>query len=56
MYDARETGHAAGNPGRGSGRVLGEGIQRASLRSIVKAAGVTTGALYGYYGSKEALF
>lgn len=33
-----------------------KGFQRASLRSIVKAAGVTTGALYGYYGSKEALF
>ena len=29
-----------------------KGFQRASLRSIVKAAGVTTGALYGYYGSK----
>ena len=33
-----------------------KGFQRAALRSIVKAAGVTTGALYGYYGSKEALF
>lgn len=33
-----------------------KGFQRAALHSIVKAAGVTTGALYGYYGSKEALF
>ncbi len=32
------------------------GFQRASLRSIVKAAGVTTGAFYGYYDSKAALF
>lgn len=35
---------------------LDKGFQNASLRSIVKAAGVTTGALYGYYPSKEALF
>ena len=28
----------------------------ASLRRIVKAAGVTTGAFYGYFDSKEALF
>lgn len=35
---------------------LEKGFQRASLRSIVQAAGVTTGALYGYYSSKEALF
>ena len=33
-----------------------KGFQSASLRNIVKAAGVTTGALYGYYDSKEALF
>lgn len=32
------------------------GFQKASLRSIVKAAGVTTGALYGYYPDKNALF
>ncbi len=32
------------------------GFQGSSLRSIVKAAGVTTGALYGYYPDKEALF
>lgn len=35
---------------------LENGFQRASLRRIVKAAGVTTGAFYGYYASKEALF
>ncbi len=35
---------------------LEKGFQAASLRAIVKAAGVTTGALYGYYNSKEALF
>lgn len=35
---------------------LEKGYQGASLRNIVKTAGVTTGAFYGYYGSKEALF
>ena len=35
---------------------LEKGFQTASLRTIVKEAGVTTGALYGYYGSKEAIF
>mgnify|MGYP004692553103 FL=1 len=35
---------------------LEKGYQGASLRNIVKTAGVTTGALYGYYDSKEALF
>ena len=35
---------------------LEKGYQAASLRNIVKTAGVTTGALYGYYDSKEALF
>ena len=35
---------------------LEKGFQHASLRNIVKTAGVTTGALYGYYDSKEALF
>lgn len=33
-----------------------KGFQGASLRKIVKNAGVTTGAFYGYYSSKEALF
>lgn len=35
---------------------LGKGFAAASLRNIVKEAGVTTGAFYGYYASKEALF
>lgn len=29
-----------------------KGFREASLRNIAKSAGVTTGALYGYYGSK----
>lgn len=33
-----------------------KGFQAASLRNIVKTAGVTTGAFYGYYSSKEELF
>lgn len=32
------------------------GFQGASLRSIVKSLGMTTGAFYGYYKSKEELF
>ena len=35
---------------------LAKGFRGASLRNIVKTAGVTTGAFYGYYGSKEELF
>ena len=35
---------------------LEKGFKSASLRSIVKTAGVTTGAFYGYYASKEDLF
>lgn len=35
---------------------LEKGFKSASLRNIVKTAGVTTGAFYGYYHSKEALF
>ena len=35
---------------------LEKGFQAASLRNIVKNAGVTTGAFYGYYKSKEDLF
>ena len=35
---------------------LEKGFQNASLRNISKNAGVTTGALYRYYDSKEALF
>lgn len=33
-----------------------KGFKSASLRNIVKTAGVTTGAFYGYYNSKEDLF
>lgn len=35
---------------------LDKGYKSASLRNIVKSAGVTTGAFYGYFNSKEALF
>lgn len=34
---------------------LEKGFKSASLRNIVKTAGVTTGAFYGYYSSKEDL-
>lgn len=34
---------------------LEKGFRSASLRNIVKSAGVTTGAFYGYYSSKEEL-
>lgn len=33
-----------------------KGFQGASLRNIVRQAGVTTGAFYGYFKSKEELF
>ena len=32
------------------------GYEKASMRSIARKAGVTTGAIYGYYPGKEALF
>ncbi len=35
---------------------LGNGFSGASLRAIAKKAGVTTGALYGYFSDKDALF
>ena len=35
---------------------LEKGFKDASLRNIVKMVGVTTGAFYGYYKSKEELF
>ena len=35
---------------------LSKGFRGASLREIVRKAGVTTGAFYGYYKSKEELF
>ena len=40
----------------GKKEFLAKGFRGASLRNIVKEAGVTTGAFYGYYKSKEALF
>lgn len=35
---------------------LEKGFKSASLRNIVKTVGMTTGAFYGYYNSKEELF
>lgn len=35
---------------------LAKGFQSASLRNIVKMAGMTTGAFYGYFKSKAELF
>lgn len=40
----------------GKEEFLRKGFSAASLRQIVKEAGVTTGAFYGYYRSKEELF
>lgn len=40
----------------GKQEFLSKGFRAASLRNIVKEAGVTTGAFYGYYKSKEELF
>lgn len=40
----------------GKKEFLDKGFKTASLRNIVKEAGVTTGAFYGYFSSKEALF
>ena len=35
---------------------LKHGFEKASLRTIAQNAGVTTGAIYGYYSDKAALF
>lgn len=40
----------------GKSEFLEKGFKSASLRNIVKTAGVTTGAFYGYFSGKEALF
>ena len=40
----------------GKAEFLEKGFRGASLRNIVKTAGVTTGAFYGYCSSKEDLF
>lgn len=40
----------------GKAEFLQKGYENASLRSIAQQAGVTTGAIYGYYPDKAALF
>lgn len=40
----------------GKREFLKKGFQGASLRSIAASLGVTTGAIYGYYTDKEAMF
>lgn len=40
----------------GKHEFLTKGFQEASLRCIAQEAGVTTGAIYGYYADKAALF
>jgi len=40
----------------GKTEFLEKGYENASLRSIAQRAGVTTGAIYGYYPDKAALF
>ncbi|HIR52266.1 MAG TPA: TetR/AcrR family transcriptional regulator [Candidatus Onthovicinus excrementipullorum] len=40
----------------GKKEFMRKGFQAASLREIAKEAGVTTGAFYGYFKSKEELF
>lgn len=40
----------------GKAELLEKDFNSASLRNIVKTAGVTTGAFYGYFSGKEALF
>lgn len=40
----------------GKAEFLEKGFKSSSLRNIVKTAGVTTGAFYGYFSGKEALF
>lgn len=40
----------------GMAEFLEKGFKGASLRHVAKMAGVTTGAFYGYYSSKGALF
>ena len=40
----------------GKKEFMRKGFRAASLREITKEAGVTTGAFYGYFNSKEELF
>ena len=53
---AEETNTLSSILNAGKKEFLAKGFRSASLRSIVKEAGVTTGAFYGYYNSKEDLF
>ena len=53
---AEETNTLSSILNAGKKEFLAKGFRSASLRSIVKEAGVTTGAFYGYYKSKEELF
>lgn len=39
----------------GKAEFLEKDFNSSSLRNIVKTAGVTTGAFYGYFSGKEAL-
>ena len=50
-YSTRERIHQAAKA-----EFLEKGFRAASLRNIVKSVGMTTGAFYGYYKSKEELF
>ena len=47
---------AAGLLEAGNREFLEKGFQGASLRNIAASLGVTTGAIYGYYTDKEAMF
>lgn len=38
----------------GRAEFLEKGFKSASLRNIVKTAGVTTGAFYGYFSGKDS--
>ena len=53
---AEETNTLSSILNAGKKEFLAKGVRSASLRSIVKEAGVTPGAFYGYYKSKEELF
>ena len=55
MYETEATTHKSILKA-GKDEFLLKGFRAASLRNIVKEAGVTTGAFYGYYKSKEELF
>lgn len=53
---SEETGTLQNILTAGKSEFLEKGFKSASLRNIVKNAGVTTGAFYGYFSGKEALF